>query len=261
MTTEPAYRRYPRARLRSFLEAIEDHLRGETGQPQLERMGFPIEHILPQRWADSWPVEGPAAQQDRQEHVHRLGNLTLLTQGLNSKVSNGPWPSKRSTLLKNNTIKLTGRLIEETEDSSWNEAHIDQRNTEMIDPLLKVWPVPRSHRGEVVDPQTKAQDWVQIKHLIEGKLLLPGAKLIANQGEFKGLEATVTADGFIELEGRRFDTPSGAARHLRKAAANGWYFWTVADGRRLRDVRAEFLGATPAAATRRLTTDSSIEPT
>lgn len=41
LTREPAYRRYPRARLRSFLEAIEDQLRGETGQPQLREGPFP----------------------------------------------------------------------------------------------------------------------------------------------------------------------------------------------------------------------------
>lgn len=186
--------------------------------------------------------------------------MTLLTQALNSKVSNGPWPSKRRALLKHNTIKLTGRLVEETEDSTWDEVHIDQRTTEMIDLLLRVWPVPSSHRGEVVDPQTKAQDWVEIKHLIEGKLLLPGAKLIANQGDIKGVEATVTSDGLIEIDGRRFDTPSGAARYLRKAAANGWYFWTVADGRRLRDVRAEFLGSSLPIVDKRPPTTSTFDP-
>lgn len=56
---EPAYRRFPRARLRAFLEAIENAYRAETGQPQVERAGFPIEHILPQKWKDNWPVDTP----------------------------------------------------------------------------------------------------------------------------------------------------------------------------------------------------------
>ena len=59
LATEPTYRRYPRAQLRTFLEAIEKTYRAETGQPQVERTGYPIEHILPQKWTDSWPVETP----------------------------------------------------------------------------------------------------------------------------------------------------------------------------------------------------------
>lgn len=243
LTTEAAYRRFPRARLRAFLEAIENSFRAETGQPQVERSGFPIEHILPQKWKDNWPVETTEAEQERQAHVHRLGNLTLLTKALNSKVSNGPWASKRKALLVHNTIKLTGRLV--AQDGDWDEKRIEERTSLLIDTLLKVWPVPDGHMGQVVDPQTKAQDWVEIKHLIEAGLLAAGDKLLATHRDSPGVEATIAADGHIELNGKRFGTPSGAGGHLRKKATNGWYFWALADGRRLRDVRSAFLSATP----------------
>lgn len=245
LATEPAYRRYPRARLRAFLEAIENAFRSETGQPQIERAIFPIEHILPQKWPDNWPVETTEAEQERQSRVHRLGNLTLLTKGLNSKVSNGPWASKRKALLEHNTIKLTGRLFEQTEGHEWDEAHIDQRTNALIDVLLNVWPVPDGHRGEVVDPQTKAQDWVELKHLIQVGLLEPGTVIRANHRDFKGTQAVIAADGYIEIEGRRFFSPSGAGKYVRKKATNGWYFWSLADGRRLRDLRAHFMDAAP----------------
>ncbi len=241
LTTESAYRRFTRARLRAYLEAIENSFRAETGQPQVERAGFPIEHILPQKWKDHWPVESSEAEQERQERVHRLGNLTLLTKSLNSKVSNGPWVSKRKALMEHNTIKLTGRLLDAEGD--WGEARIDERTTTLVDRLLTVWPVPAGHTGRVVDPQTKAQDWVEIKHLIEAGLLAPGDKLIATHRDFAGIEATVASDARIELNGKRFGTPSGAGNLLRKRATNGWYFWSVADGRRLRDLRAELLAA------------------
>ncbi len=35
-----------------ILEAAEDEYRRATGQPQIERMGYPIEHLLPRTWAD-----------------------------------------------------------------------------------------------------------------------------------------------------------------------------------------------------------------
>jgi hypothetical protein len=241
LATEAAYRRFPRARLRSYLEAIENAYRAETGQPQVERSGFPIEHILPQKWKDNWPVSTPEEEQRRQAHVHRLGNLTLLTSALNSKVSNGPWETKRNALMKHNTIKLTGRLVEDV--AGWDEDRIDERTAILIDALLEIWPVPAGHAGKVVDPQTKAQDWVELKHLLEGGHLAAGDKLFTTHPDFAEVEAVMTPDGRITLDGKTFTTPSGAAKHLRERATNGWHFWRVADGRRLRDVRAEFLAA------------------
>lgn len=250
LQTEPAYRRFPRARLRAYLEAIENVYRAETGQPQVERSGFPIEHILPQKWKENWPVQSPEEEQERQAHVHKLGNLTLLTKALNSKVSNGPWSVKRKALLDHNTIKLTGRLIDDTD---WTEMRIDQRTAGLIDVLLSVWPVPAGHEGQVVDPQTKVQDWVELKHLIEAGHLAAGDVLMATHRDFTGVQALVTADGHIEVDGKRFGTPSGAARHVRQKVTNGWYFWSLSDGRRLRDVRSVFLGGAQKTDANRLT--------
>ncbi|WP_262391880.1 DUF262 domain-containing protein [Nocardiopsis sp. CNR-923] len=240
LTTESAYSRFPRGRLRMILEAVEDLYREETDQPQIERKGYPIEHLLPRKWHDTWAVQTPEDTEERQRRVHRLGNLTLLTKSLNSKVSNGPWSAKRSALMDHNTITLTGRVIKRTEHHAWDEELIDERTTELIDRILQVWPVPEGHHGKVVDPQTKAGDWVELKHLIEAGLLAPGDKLVATHRDFKGREATLTADGAIELAGKRYTSPSAAGYTLRKKATNGWYFWSVADGRRLRDVRTEF---------------------
>lgn len=246
LASDAAYRRFPRARLRSYLEAIENLYRAETKQPQVERVGFPIEHILPQKWRDAWPVGTPEAESARQERVHRLGNLTLLTASLNSKVSNGPWDAKRQELLKHNTIKLTGRLLELTHDQDWNELLIDQRTSDLIDALLRAWPIPQGHKGQVVDPQTKVQDWVELKHLLAAGLLKPGDKLTPAPRDLAGLEATVSADGRIHVHGKTFGSPSGAAGHVRKRVTNGWYFWGLPDGRRLRDLRSELLsGTTP----------------
>lgn len=245
LVTEAAYSRFRRGRLRMILEAIEDNYRAETGQPQIERKGYPIEHLLPRSWAETWSVGTPAEADERQARVHHLGNLTLLTKSLNSKVSNGQWTAKRSALQDHNTITLTGRVIKRTEHEPWSEALIDERTSELIDRLLRVWPVPEGHHGKVVDPQTKAGDWVELKHLIEAGLLKAGDKLVATHRDFKGREATLAADGAIELDGKRYATPSAAGHSLRKQATNGWYFWGVADGRRLRDVRTEFQNSMP----------------
>lgn len=240
LETENAYKRYPRARLRMVLEAIENSFRAETGQPQIERVGYPIEHILPQKWIESWPVETPEQETDRQDRVHRLGNLTLLTKKLNSRMSNGPWITKQDALLKHNTVKLTGRLIEMTRDRDWGESLIDERTMAMVDSILEIWPVPEGHQGAVADPQSKDQSWIELKHLVHAGFITPGTVITTTHRDFMGTEAEVASDGSIELGGQRFSSPSGAAKHLRKAATNGWQFWSMPDGRRLKDVRSEF---------------------
>ncbi|PVW05513.1 hypothetical protein DEA06_05270 [Microbacterium sp. Gd 4-13] len=246
LATESAYTRFQRGRLRMILEAAEDEYRKATGQPQIERMGYPIEHLLPRAWAETWPVADRDQAEDRQAHVHRLGNLTLLTRSLNSKVSNSAWLSKRSALQDHNTITLTGRVIKRTETEPWGETLIDERTSELIETLLRVWPVPEGHHGKVVDPQTKAGDWVEIKHLIEAGIVAAGDSIVATHRDFKGREATLTAEGAILLDGRRYASPSAAGAALRQSPTNGWYFWAVRDGRRLRDVRAEFQNSMPA---------------
>ena len=169
---EQVYRRVNKSRLRMILEAIEDTYRRGTNQPQVPRRGYPIEHILPQSFADNWPVEGLEAEEARAEHVHRLGNLTLLTTALNSKVSNGPWASKRQALQQHDTLLLNSRLLS-TYGDGWDEQGIESRGDSMIDSLLEVWPVPDGHEGVVVDPHEKTGGWIEVKHLVEAGLLPP----------------------------------------------------------------------------------------
>ncbi len=243
---DQAYRRFKRGRLRMLLEAIEDHHRQGTNQPQVSRRGYPIEHVLPQKWTDNWPVDGLEAEQNRANHVHRLGNLTLLTNNLNSKVSNGPWTGKREALQLHDTLLMNSRLLAATQQGTWDEDGIDARTSRHVDILLQVWPVPEGHEGAVIDPQAKAQDWIQIKHLVAAKLLSPGTVLTPRGGQWKGRTAVVRADGLIELDGKTFDSPSGAGKHAKGGPTNGWYFWRLPDGRKLVDVRSAFTGEEPA---------------
>lgn len=243
LLTEPAYRRFKRGRLRMFLEAVENTFRSVSGQPQIPRRGYPIEHILPQSWGANWPVDDPAAEEDRAAHVHRLGNLTLLTKSLNSRVSNGPWRDKRSVFAEHNTILLTGRLLTATGDESWDEDAIDARTTALVEALLTVWPVPDDHEGSVADARARSVDGVEVKDLLRAGLLSEGTVLTARPGTWGQRTAIVTGDGRVEVDGRRYDSPSGAAKHVRGGAANGWYFWRLSDGRMLQDVRSAYQGS------------------
>jgi alkylated DNA nucleotide flippase Atl1 len=248
LRTELAYRRFRRGRLRMLLEAVENHHRSGTNQPQVPRRGYPIEHILPQSWSGHWPVEGPEAEQDRAAHVHRLGNLTLLTKSLNSKVSNGPWDAKRAALQQHDTLLINSRLITSTAGAPWDEAGIDERTRRHTDILLQVWPVPVGHEGAVVDPQVRGQEGVEIRHLVTAGLLSPGTMLTPRPGAWASFEALVRADGLLEVNGQTFETPSGAGKFVKGAVTNGWHFWRLPDGRKLLELRSALTGAQPAKA-------------
>lgn len=246
LRTEPLYRRVKRGRMRMVLEAIEDHYRSETNQPQVPRSGYPIEHILPQNWAAHWPVPDLEAELERSAHVHRLGNLTLLTGSLNSKVSNGPWDDKREALLKHDTLLLNGRLLSDSAGTNWDEESIDARTDRLVDAILEIWPVPEGHTGQIVDSSSKNVDWIQPKDLVDAGLLEPGTTLRPRQEGFTQYIAVVAPTGHLVLDDKPFDSPSGAGRYLRGKATNGWHFWYLPDGRKLADVRAIFQGGSPA---------------
>ncbi len=241
---ENAYRRFPRGRLRMLLEAVEDHLRAAYKYPPVPRRGYPIEHVLPQKWETHWPVEGLEAQLDRGAHVHRLGNLTLLTEGLNSAVSNSAWSTKRAKVAKHDVF-LMNRHFHDPNTQVWDEAMIDARSQTMIEALLATWRVPAGHTGQVLHTAPFDQAWVELKHLVATGLLTPGTRLLPRPGAWAPLEAIVMPGGTLQLDGKTFQTPSGAGNHLRGGATNGWAFWRLEDGRKLADIRAVYRGEKP----------------
>jgi alkylated DNA nucleotide flippase Atl1 len=254
---ENAYRRFPRARLRMLLETVEDHLRGKYDYPPVPRRGYHIEHVLPQKWDTHWGVDGLEEQLQRGAHVHRLGNLTLLTRGLNSAVSNGPWDLKRAKVAQHDVF-LMNRLFQDPATETWDEEHINARSQVMIDALLATWPVPEGHTGAVQDAGTKDQmSWVELKHLVGAGLLQPGSRLIPRAGQWASTDAVVRADGMLDVDGKTFATPSGAGKHVKGGITNGWHFWRLEDGRRLADVRAAYRGTRPASEVKKAAFDWS----
>lgn len=245
LTEEAAYRRFKVGRLRVFLEAVENEFRRGTNQPQVPRRGYPIEHVLPQKWQENWGVDGLEAEIRRAAHVHRLGNLTLLTSSLNSKVSNSAWTAKRDALRQHDTLLLNSRLLTSAGDAPWEEGSIDARTAHLVDVLLHVWSVPSGHTGEVVDPRDKSQEWIEVKDLVSAGLIRPGTVLTPRPGRWASREAIVREDGMLQVDEEVFGSPSGAGLHVKGSVTNGWTFWRMPDGRRLIDVRSVFRGENP----------------
>ena len=144
-----------RARLRMVLEAIEDHERGWRGQSRgLAGNESPGE---PTRSSTSCRDGGTPTGRCQKARlllsatplIDTIGNLTLLTGRLNSKVSNGPWPGgngKRAALHGHDVLMLNRRLLEQAKDD-WGDQHIRDRTEWLIDAIIGIWPVPEGHKS------------------------------------------------------------------------------------------------------------------
>jgi Protein of unknown function DUF262/Protein of unknown function (DUF1524) len=147
----PVYTALLRPRLRMILEALEDDLRrSDYGEGQACPRGLTVEHVMPRGWREYWALEtdDAAAEVRRDQHVQRLGNLTLVSGRHNSALSNRPWvkdddKGKRDYLLQHSHLKLNARIVSEHPDM-WTEIDITARTAAMTDRLLTLWPRPAS---------------------------------------------------------------------------------------------------------------------
>ncbi|MDT0276663.1 DUF262 domain-containing protein [Blastococcus goldschmidtiae] len=150
LATAPVYTSLVRARVRMLLEALEDDLRTAYGEGQPAPRELTVEHILPQKWRENWPLSpddlAGAIARDRLLHV--LGNLTLVSGGLNPALSNRPWTrddgkGKRDYLLEHSALKLNAKLVTQHHEA-WTEDDIRARTTALTERVLTLWPRPDS---------------------------------------------------------------------------------------------------------------------
>jgi hypothetical protein len=147
LASQPYYTAITRARLRMVLEAIEADLRGPMNVAFADWNALTVEHVLPQEWAHHWPLPDDRpeleARISRDAAKHRLGNLTLVAQPLNSRLSNAAWVDgsggKREALRAHNIYMLNKPLVDVAQ---WDEDHIRSRGDELAQAVLSIWPAP-----------------------------------------------------------------------------------------------------------------------
>ena len=158
LETERLFRTMVRARLRTLLEAIEHELRTVRSE-KLVGGTLTVEHILPRAWqAEDWPLLDGVESATRDDILHSLGNLTLVTGRLNSTLSNRSWSHKKDWLGKHSLLRLTsGSVMNAPPDAAasqvgawadeWNEARIATRARHLADIALRLWPDPTALGG------------------------------------------------------------------------------------------------------------------
>lgn len=245
------YRRFSQPMQRMFLQAVEDWYRGYASEGRsktgirVHRDKHQVEHLLPRGWRTHWSVVDAAAEAERDETVHKLGNLTLLTGSLNGSVSNAAWlgeGGKQAGLKRHDVFLMNRPLIAESIDD-WNEERIAQRTDEMITALLQTWPVPAGHEGKTVDRTSRfSKATTSYADLISAGLIEIGAVLVCTDERWPDARGTLLAGGQMLFDGKAYGSPAAAARVVRGGrSGNAWYFWRVENGAWLKDLREELL--------------------
>lgn len=153
-----AYRELNRAKLTHILARLSTTYQTNKTEELVIDSELTVEHIMPQSWLTHWPLPDgskgmdwnelsdaeaddirASATRSRERAIHTMGNLTILTQALNSAVSNGPWLGKKAALLQASLLPINlqlGRV------EHWDEKAILQRGQALFERAKQVWPGP-----------------------------------------------------------------------------------------------------------------------
>jgi hypothetical protein len=111
------------------------------GEASYNFSNITVEHVLPQNpgpnseWMKSFP-----SQQERDQYVHRLGNLVLLSRAKNSRAQNYDFEVKKQKFFTTKTgvspFVLTTQVLREQE---WTPEVIARRQKELINVLKNLW--------------------------------------------------------------------------------------------------------------------------
>ncbi|MGC1374689.1 MAG: DUF262 domain-containing protein [Anaerolineales bacterium] len=138
----------PRAKI--VLEAIDLQLT-TSKQEQVHLTGtLTLEHLMPQSWQEAdYPLPllpNDAARTTLMERrsmlLHTFGNLTLLTQALNSAISNGAFDAKLKEIRRHSLLRLNTECFKPFSDGHWTEDDIHARGDVLLVVAKQIWSYP-----------------------------------------------------------------------------------------------------------------------
>ena len=151
-----AYQTMNNPKIVHILKRLSDTYLGSKMEVVSVDGALTVEHILPQHWIEEWLLPDgskglssaelwtteqgePRAEATRKRNaaLQTLGNLTILTQALNSAASNGAWKDKKPELLRHSLLPINQQLHDV---EVWDEGAIAQRSDALLKRALKVWP-------------------------------------------------------------------------------------------------------------------------
>ncbi len=109
-----------------------------------------VEHLLPQKSdIGLYPYSKTATlkREDetldlfRKRLIDTVGNLTLITQPLNSAISNGAFPMKAKAIAEGSDLRINAEFRNNPQEL-WDEESIIVRGDRLFKLALDIWPYP-----------------------------------------------------------------------------------------------------------------------
>ena len=124
---------------------LEMASRSNMSEGATKPTGLWVEHVLPQTWTDEWPFPDGQTHEvysdkpdalARRTLVHSLGNLTLLTGGLNISSGNSGFSTKKEKFEEHTGLFLNKWFAKK---DLWTETEIRERGEHLAKMAAQIW--------------------------------------------------------------------------------------------------------------------------
>ena len=121
-----------------YIIALKDIDSEYSDSKTLSSKSFSVEHMMPKKWEEHWYDESldDLGKYQRNQKLKTLGNLTLITKNLNSKLRNQAWINKKETLKEYSSLKMTTTFLGL---EKWDENQIVNRANLLADKAIAIW--------------------------------------------------------------------------------------------------------------------------
>ena len=130
-----------------ILYLIESKIRNEKDSTALLGISkYSLEHLMPKKWRNNWDkLSSKESEINRDRKLLTLGNLTIITQSLNSSIRDSKWEdklkgkNKKGGLMEYSVgLKTISQFLKYPE---WNEKTIEERALFLYEKAKQIWKI------------------------------------------------------------------------------------------------------------------------
>lgn len=128
-----------------ILYLMESKIRDQKHGTLLKGLSqYSLEHIMPKKWRNNWNnLQSEEMKVIRDKKLYTLGNLTIITQSLNTSIRDANWDVKKKgqgsqygLVQFASGLDTFSKYMERTE---WNESVIEERANFLCEMAVKIW--------------------------------------------------------------------------------------------------------------------------
>ncbi len=204
-----------------ILYRIENYLRGTSGE-NIE-FKYSLEHVFPQ--SDKNWKENFDDVDFKNKHLHTIGNLTLVKNKLNSKLSNKKWSEKKVILKNESSLKINEEI---TNNENWNvfkdNNDITRRKDALLNYIDKIWKTSPMNNVVVSEDDHDENETLSLISKINKLSIVEAMKIVMYRRYGEYLTLNEIKDELIDLydyvSDNEFDIDVSFSRD--KISTGGW---------------------------------------